>query len=644
MSFIIKAIVVYSHAGEQQIVPFRETGLNIITGKSKTGKSAIIDIVDYCLGRGSYNVAEGTIRKKVSWFGLHIAKGEDEVFIARDNPGPGAGTGSKVFFCRGRNLTYPSLDEITKNTTEESLKEFVTRFAGIQENEHRPTSGTRPPLEADIGHALFLCFQKQNTIASQDQLFHRMNEQFLPQAMKDTLPYFLGAVDEDHFRLFAELDELQKKLRLLEAQQSKHVQSVDASRSRLTRILNEGKKVGLIRQEYQAVDDSAFAFLARVGESAIDQPDLTSDFGETIARLRGEQSTLQERLGDLNQDVRAARAFFSDQTDYSREVSEQRSRLKSIELFKTDIETPEQCPFCDSHLESPIPRVTQVRESLRRVSTQLDGLYRDNPHIQGHIADLESKIGEATDNLKLVQRELQRAVLDDEAAKARQDLIVSRGRFLGRLAEFLESMAPDRDDLELAAEIEQVKGLIAAVRSRINSDDIESRLQTILSFISQKMTDYSGQLDLEHSGSSLRLDVKKLTVVANTVDGPIPLNRMGSGENWVGYHVLSHLAIHWWLRERNRPVPAFLIFDQPTQAYYPPDISEGGLEQIEKDADRAAVKALFKLMAHACQEIKPDFQLIVLDHAHLKDDWFEDAIVREWRGENALVPYNWPEK
>ncbi|NKB80182.1 hypothetical protein HED49_23415 [Ochrobactrum daejeonense] len=177
-----------------------------------------------------------------------------------------------MFICRGRNLAYPSLDEITKNTTEESLKEFVTRFAGIQENEHRPTSGTRPPLEADIGHALFLCFQKQNTIASQDQLFHRMNEQFLPQAMKDTLPYFLGAVDEDHFRLFAELDELQKKLRLLEAQQAKHVQAVDVSRSRLTRILNEGKKVGLIRQDYQAVDDSVFAFLARIGESAIDQP------------------------------------------------------------------------------------------------------------------------------------------------------------------------------------------------------------------------------------------------------------------------------------------------------------------------------------------------------------------------------------
>jgi hypothetical protein len=643
VSFTIRAIVLYSHTGKKRIVPFNRNGLNIITGKSKTGKSAIIDIVDYCLGRGSFNVAEGTIRKKVAWFGLHIGKAEDSVFIARDNPGPGAGTGSKVFFTRGLFPPYPELSEISKNITEDSLKEFVTRFAGIQENENRPVTGTRPPLEADIGHALWLCFQKQNTIASQDQLFHRMNEQFLPQALKDTIPYFLGAVEESYFKLIGELDELQKRLRLLEAQEAKNLKLVDVSRSRVTRILNEGKKVGLIRQDYQAVDDTAFAYLASVATVEIDEPNLLSDFGQTIESLRGEQTTLQGRLSELNQDIRAARAFFSDQTDFSREVSEQRARLKSIEIFKSEVNSPDQCPFCDSRLSTPIPKVSEVNISLRRVTDQLQGIYRDNPHIQRHITDLENKIGVATDNLRSVQSELNHAVLEDEASKARQDLLIGRGRFLGRLAEFLEAIAPDADDDNLTRDVAELREMIASVRSRINNDDIESRQQTILSFISDKMTEYSKMLDLEHSGSTLRLDLKKLTVVANTEDGPIPLNRMGSGENWVGYHVLSHLALHWWLRKKRRPVPAFLIFDQPTQAYYPPDIAEGGLDQIEKDADRAAVQALFKLISVACTEIDPDFQVIVLDHAHLNDDWFEAAIVQEWRGNSALVPYDWPD-
>lgn len=625
-------------------MPFRPHGLNIITGKSKTGKSAIIDIVDYCLGRGSFNVAEGAIRKKVAWFGLHIAKGSDHVFIARDNPGPGASTGSKVYFQRGSIDAYPSLETINKNITESSLKEFVTRFAGIAENEHRPPTGTRRSLEANISHALWLCFQKQNTIASQDQLFHRMNEQFLPQDLKDTLPYFLGAVDVSHFLLMNELDELQRRLKLLEATEAKQLQSVEVSRSRVTRVLNEGKKVGLVGQDYQAVDDTVFTYLKNISDFPMDAAELIPDFGETIGRLRGEQVTLQNRLRDMNQDIRAAKSFLSDQTEFSREATEQRARLKSIELFKEDVASPHQCPFCDSELLTPIPTVAEVSQSLREVGDQLEGVYRDSPHIQRHIAEMETSINRASNDLILVQRELQKAVIDDETAKARQDQVLARGKFLGRLSEFLESVAPQADDEGATAQIAELRAMIEGIKSRINSDETESRLETILSFISEKMTEYSKNLDLEHSGSSLRLDLKKLTVVANTVGGPIPLNRMGSGENWVGYHVLSHLALHWWLRMKERPVPAFLIFDQPTQAYYPPDSTRGSLDEIEKDADRTAVQALFKLMDTACREIEPDFQLIVLDHAHLKDEWFESAIVAEWRGEEALVPYDWLDK
>ncbi|MDE5442982.1 DUF3732 domain-containing protein [Bradyrhizobium sp. CSA207] len=70
----------------------------------------------------------------------------------------------------------------------------------------------------------------------------------------------------------------------------------------------------------------------------------------------------------------------------------------------------------------------------------------------------------------------------------------------------------------------------------------------------------------------------------------------------------------------------------------------------ELNAERRAAQtflsdqALFRLMAHACAEISPSFQLIVLDHAHLSDDWFEEAIVEEWRGSAALVPIDWSER
>ena len=66
MSMSIGAIILYSHTGEQRELTFKTGCLNVITGDSKTGKSAIIDIIDYCLGRSSCNVAEGVIRRSVA--------------------------------------------------------------------------------------------------------------------------------------------------------------------------------------------------------------------------------------------------------------------------------------------------------------------------------------------------------------------------------------------------------------------------------------------------------------------------------------------------------------------------------------------------------------------------------------------------
>jgi Protein of unknown function (DUF3732) len=76
-------------------------------------------------------------------------------------------------------------------------------------------------------------------------------------------------------------------------------------------------------------------------------------------------------------------------------------------------------------------------------------------------------------------------------------------------------------------------------------------------------------LQLEHSAEDVRLDLAKLTVVADTPTGPAPLSRIGSAKNWVGYHLSTHLALHRFLALQDRPVPRFLMLDQPTQAHYP---------------------------------------------------------------------------
>jgi hypothetical protein len=101
---------------------------------------------------------------------------------------------------------------------------------------------------------------------------------------------------------------------------------------------------------------------------------------------------------------------------------------------------------------------------------------------------------------------------------------------------------------------------------------------------------------------------------------------MGSGENWVGYHVAVHLSLHKLFKRRSRPVPGVLMLDQPSQAHYPPERDVGCRIDGLGDEDQAAVRKLFLLLDQYCTELQAGMQVIVADHVELVDSWFQEAI------------------
>ena len=82
----IKALVAYGHAEVRRIIHFNTHGISIISGESKSGKSSIGDIIEYCLGGSSCSIADGVLRTKVSWYGLVLELENEEIFVARKMP------------------------------------------------------------------------------------------------------------------------------------------------------------------------------------------------------------------------------------------------------------------------------------------------------------------------------------------------------------------------------------------------------------------------------------------------------------------------------------------------------------------------------------------------------------------------------
>jgi hypothetical protein len=119
-------------------INFKLGALNIVTGASKTGKSALLDIVDYCWGRGECTVAEGIIRKRVSWFATLFDNAGEGILVARKNPGPAGRTSDEIFFARGVEALPNNPSSFQKNITSDGLRAQLSAVLGISENIHVP--------------------------------------------------------------------------------------------------------------------------------------------------------------------------------------------------------------------------------------------------------------------------------------------------------------------------------------------------------------------------------------------------------------------------------------------------------------------------------------------------------------------------
>jgi len=212
MTMQIDSIILYGTKNRTRELKFKQGKVNIITGQSRTGKSALIDIIDYCLGRSTFRIFEGVNRDVVLWYAIKLQINSTQVFIAKPAPKNGAGSQSTAHLRIANSIDIPPMSDLTINTNDDGITNHLSSLLHISPNLNVPPEDrTRAPLQATIAHTKFFLFQEQGEIANRSLLFHRQSEQFMPQAIKDTLPYLLGAVHEDKLTLSQEERELKKK-------------------------------------------------------------------------------------------------------------------------------------------------------------------------------------------------------------------------------------------------------------------------------------------------------------------------------------------------------------------------------------------------------------------------------------------------
>lgn len=640
----IDALVFYNSDGDVRQIRFRPGRLNIITGESGTGKSSIIGIIRYLLGGDSPHVPLGPIQNTVAWYGLLAHAGETRFFIGRPAPAHGATT-SQAFLAIGKSAA-PALNDLHINANTDDIVDYIGGLIGIAENTHVPAAGqTRRPLAANLRHALYYCFQGQGEIANPEILFHRQNRDFQKQAIRDTLPYFLGAQDPDALRKRQELSDLRRQLRNA---------SVHLDEARTTRELGVGRAAGLIadaRSSGLVPTDAvptdageAFEILADILNS--EDPPISIDdvdgAGE-MERLLVRRSELRGTLRDLNEKLRGLDEFARVGTEYNSELNEHRVRLASIGLMP-DEEVLTKCPVCENNLGTSTARAA-ITQSLGRVVQRIKLAHRDEPRID----QARAKLLEARRTIRSELADIDTALEDlaqaDELREAVQLTWQQQSFVRGRIAQFLDTVSlADNDALSaLERTVQDLEKQINRLNHELDPEELRSAVNSLLNIVGRRLTELARSFPLEHSQHGVRIDPYRLTVVADTLQGPAYMDAgaIGSGMSWVGYHLAAYLALHDYFIDANRPVPRFIVLDQPSQAFFPRDRDTGG-DLIElSDVDRTNTRKLYEMIFTVVSELEGQLQVIVFDHADFPEPWFEESVVEVWRDGVALIPKSW---
>jgi hypothetical protein len=643
----IKSIHLYSYDGRRRDVEFHD-GLNIITGRSSTGKSALSEIVEYCMGRSTFLVPEGVIQDRVAWYAVIYRFTGEEVLVAKPAPRPGVASGSVAMVRRGAVVEAPLPDELVVNNNDDGVVALLSSLVGIPDNvTDVPIDQSRSSFEATIQHTVYYLFQKQEFVTSKTQLFYRQNEDYQSQTIRDTIPIILGVSGKDKFQIDTQLRAANRELRLNSKLLQQAKDATAGTEAKAIGLLSEARGVGIL-PSVETTGDNLISLLRQV--LSWRPTPIPEDDGQRVSAIERQIAELRERRREVEARIKGAQQFAGQSKGFESEVSEQQDRLLSIKAFPRNAATGEwQWPFAEKDLGMSSPVAEALLKELSSLDREMTAVTGERPVLDAYLAKQMEESSAVTSDIAEKEVELAAAIATSEVLEEMGNRNNAAARVVGRISLFLENLIPDEELNRLVHEERRLRRRVQELEERLGEDDSDTRLQAALSNIAQHMSGYIRELGGEFGEFPARLDLRALTVVIDRPGRPVYMYKSGGGANHLAYHLGAMLAFHRFTSKYNLPVPRFMLIDQPTQVYFPSEASYksigGTVDETEQgDVDLETVRRLFALLLRFTTEDAPDFQLIVSEHANLRDEWFQSALVEDpWTKPPALVPDDWPE-
>lgn len=654
MRFQLKRVILWpkSESLLPRVVEFEVGKLNVISGVSRTGKSAIIPIIDYCLGADKCAIPTGVIRDKTAWFGVVVTTSAGEMLFARREPGNQQATDDMYFHAAPEITTPPA---IQKNTTKASVKQKLDHLAGLTKLDFSVDDDSN----ARLGRPSFrdmaaFTFQPQNIVANPDVLFYKADTVEHRLKLRAVFPYVLGAVSIEVLAVQHELAQLSRDLRRRSAELDNLRRLSIRWQATMDALYLEAKDLGLANRWDSKPQnrDETFRRLREI--SRVEKPDqsvsgsLIDDSAVELARLSDEEAELSDSLSLLQRRYSEIDRLKKGASQYQSALGRQKERLELSRWLVQNGEHSHDCPVCGNDFKNAGESVRGLLTALSTVETTTARVETAQPAFDREAERIRRAISEETERLHGVQ--IRRNALTSRSMDARRERYgqLNAARFLGRLEADLRMLDNVGDGGSLADEVDALKARVTELEAFVSQENIAKRTRRALEFVDLNAGRLIPLLDAEEPDAPIHLSETELTIKVQHQKRDDFLWEIGSGSNWVSYHVAMTLGLQqFFMAQEQCPVPSFLVYDQPSQVYFPRKLAVRpgeDLPEIElSEPDIIAVRKIYDVIEQVIDASSGKLQVIVLDHA-AESVWGEVPsinVVDTWRDGRALIPEEW---
>ena len=368
----IKFLGIIDNAGKQHVVEFYD-GVNVITGRSSTGKSAIIEIFDYCFGKKENTIPHGVITENAQIYFCVMNINDDYIVLARNqNP--------KIAFIRDES-SLPTLDRITLDYFSSDYFLPIDTFLNSLDNhfnlkvtdtdedldarQYRKYNAKAP--RASVRHFVSFMLQHQNLVANKHALFYRFDEKEKREQTIDQFKIFLGFVDQEYYLKKQELADTERELKKLRIQEETHTNNQQNVKEKLTDLLHQyeyitGVKIP-IENVNQIITDPMNSF-DKINSLDVIIGDNEDAYSKKYEEYKEDLNELDEKIHSKVLELQQIKTSIKNGEKYTKSL-DSINTIESANIYNSI------CPFCKSENNNILAEVNSLKSAINWLNDEL---------------------------------------------------------------------------------------------------------------------------------------------------------------------------------------------------------------------------------------------------------------------------------